>query len=72
MSRVHDATEGRVRVCGSTSLVTVFMPMDCITTEGHADICDLCCHLKPCCYPWTGLLPDTILVPVGHDALKVM
>lgn len=26
------------------------------------DICDMCCSMKPCCYPWATLFPRAILM----------
>lgn len=40
---------------------TVLIFVACVTTEGHSDICGLCCHLIPCWCLWAMLLLGTML-----------
>lgn len=45
---------------------SVMMLVAYVTTEGHVDICDQCCCLKPCSCLQSWLIQDTMLVSMAH------
>lgn len=40
----------------------MLISMGYVATGGQVDVCDLCCHLKPCWYLWSMLQPEALLI----------